>query len=44
MYIYIYIYMIYILTNKITRSLNIAFVDRKYYTIVLSYYVFDFTR
>ena len=31
-----------ILTNKITRSLNI-FGDKKYDVIILSYYIFNFT-
>ena len=29
--------------NKITRSLNIIFVDKKYDVIILSYYIFNFT-
>ena len=29
------------LKNKITRSLNIIFVDKKYDVIILSYYIFD---
>ena len=29
-------------TNKITRRLNIIFVDKKYVVYILSYYIFDF--
>ena len=29
--------------NKITRSLNTIFVDKKYDVIILSYYIFNFT-
>ena len=31
------------ITNKITRSLNIIYVVKKYDVIILSYYIFDFT-
>ena len=31
------------ITNKITRSLNIIYVVKKYDVIILSYYIFEFT-
>ena len=30
------------IANKITRNINIIFADKKYYFVILSYYIFDF--